>query len=138
VGTQQILLIVVGVIVVGIAVAVAIAMFNAQAMNFNRQAILSDMNLFASSAIAFYKSPSSHGGGGYTWGVLADLGSWLGYDYTGGVCTTGNGAFTISTSGDVLTIVGLGTELGNDGSANVTAQLLLTGPTSETVVSVIN
>ncbi len=137
-GTQQILLIVLSVIIVGIAVAVGITMFNAEATNSNRQAIMGDMNNLASSALAFYKTPATHGGGGNTWGVLADLGSWLGYDWDGTLCTTGNGTFTITFSGDVLTIVGLGTELGNDGSTNVSGQLLVTGATSGIVESVLN
>lgn len=137
-GTQQILLIVLSVIIVGIAVAVGITMFNAQATNSNRQAIMGDMNNLASSALAFYKTPATHGGGGNTWGLLADLGSWLGYDYVGGVCTTGNGTFTISTNADELTILGLGTELGNDGSTNVSGQLIVTGATSGIIASVLN
>ena len=52
-GTQQILLIVLSVIIVGIAVAVGITMFNAQATNSNRQAVVGDMNNLASSALAF-------------------------------------------------------------------------------------
>jgi len=139
VGTQQILLIVVSVIIVGIAVAVAILMFNAQAMNSNRQAILSDMNLFASSAIAFYKSPSTHGGGGYTWVDEDAVGNWLGYDYVSGTgCSTGNGSFTLAISGDDLTVVGVGTETGNDGSAGVSGQLVITGPTSTILTTVLN
>ena len=137
-GTQQILLIVLSVIIVGIAVAVGITMFNAQATNSNRQAIMGDMNNLASSALAFYKTPTTHGGGGNTWGILADLGSWLGYDWDGTVCTTGNGTYTITTAGDVLTIVGVGTELGNNGTSNVQGQLLVTGATSGIVASVIN
>ena len=137
-GTQQILLIVLSVIIVGIAVAVGITMFNAQATNSNRQAIMGDMNNLASSALAFYKTPTTHGGGGNSWGLLANLGSWLGYDYVGGVCTTGNGTYTISTAADVLTIVGLGTELGNNGTSNVSGQLLVTGATSGIIASVLN
>ena len=37
-----------------------------------------------------------------------------------------------------MTIVGLGTELGNDGSTNVSGQLLVTGATSGIVASVLN
>nr|MBC8383659.1 hypothetical protein [Candidatus Cloacimonadota bacterium] len=46
-GTQQILLIVLSVIIVGIAVAVGITMFNAQSVNSNRNACIADMNNFA-------------------------------------------------------------------------------------------
>ena len=139
-GTQQILLIVLSVIIVGIAVAVGITMFNAQATNSNRQAVMSDMNNLASSALAFYKTPISHGGGGGGWGALDDLGQWLGYDYVTGTdtCTTGNGTFVISVTADVLTITGLGNEIGNDGSAEVGGYLEVTGQTSGVVATITN
>ncbi len=138
-GTQQILLIVLSVIIVGIAVAVGITMFNAQATNSNRQAIMGDMNNLASSALAFYKTPTTHGGGGSAWGTVDELGAWLGYDYVSGTgCTTGNGTYTFSIATDVLTIVGIGTEIGNNGSTNVSGQLVVTGATSGIVASVLN
>ena len=139
-GTQQILLIVLSVIIVGIAVAVGITMFNAQATNSNRQAIMSDMNNLAASALAFYKTPVSHGGGGGSWGTVGvdPIGQWLGYDYNTGddECTTGNGTFILSVASDVLTLTGLGNEIGNDGSLEVGGTLTITGATS-TVVAVI-
>ncbi|MBT3755545.1 MAG: hypothetical protein HOD64_06825 [Candidatus Cloacimonetes bacterium] len=133
-GTQQILLIVLSVIIVGIAVAVGITMFNAQATNSNRQAIVGDMNNLAASALAFYKTPATHGGGDNDWGATADdpdeLGTWLGYEWDGTICATGNGEYTITIAGDVVTIVGVGNELGNDGAAGVQATMLITGQTS--------
>ena len=43
-GQQQLLLIVLGVIIVGIAVVVGINLFNANATNANRDAVVSDLN----------------------------------------------------------------------------------------------
>jgi hypothetical protein len=63
-GTQQILLIVLSVIIVGVAVAVGITMFNQQAINASRQATIMDMNNFAAMAIAWYRTPTSQGGAG--------------------------------------------------------------------------
>ena len=140
-GTQQILLIVLSVIIVGIAVAVGITMFNAQATNSNRQAIVGDMNNLASSALAFYKTPTTHGGGGGSWTAEIDnVGTWLGYDYDTGTnaCSTGNGAFTLSLAGDVVTIIGVGNELGNDGSTNVQATMTVTGATSAISTTIDN
>ena len=138
-GTQQILLIVLSVIIVGIAVAVGITMFNAQATNSNRQAIMGDMNNLASSALAFYKTPLTHGGGGNAWVSVDAVGNWLGYDYASGVCTTGNGTFTLTNpSTDVLVITGLGSEIGNDGSTNVSGTLTITGATSGLVATIEN
>ena len=120
-GTQQILLIVLSVIIVGIAVAVGITMFNAQATNSNRSAIVGDMNNLASSALAFYKTPASHGGGAQSWGSdIDEVGMWLGYGYdaTADSLGTGNGGYFISVSSDDVTIIGVGTSSGNDTSFN--------------------
>lgn len=140
-GTQQILLIVLSVIIVGIAVAVGITMFNAQATNSNRQAVIADLNNFGSNALAYYKTPASHGGGEKTMGGNAgdDLGKWLGFGYVvaTNTLTTGNGTFVLSIAGGVATIVGTGTELGNDGTANVNCTMTATGSTS-VITMVIN
>lgn len=150
-GTQQILLIVLSVIIVGIAVAVGITMFNAQATNSNRQAVMSDMNNLASSCLAFYKTPVSHGGGGGEWltANIDDLGNWLGYEYdsSDNSCTTGNGVFIIGiTDTDNMTIDGIGTEIGNDdaySNANgdagfVEGDITIEGSTSLIVASISN
>jgi len=92
-GTQQILLIVLSVVVVGIAVAVGITMFQNQAVNSARQSIMSDMNNFAAQAMAWYKMPLSMGGGGQVDNITAtgntdnpdltdDLAAYLGFDGT--------------------------------------------------------
>lgn len=137
-GYQQILMVVLAVIIVGIAVAVGLTMFNEQSRNINRQSIVSDMNIFAGVANAYYKTPASFGGGAGTWDV-DKLGVWFGfnYDLNTNTVTTANGTYTFSSSGDVLTIVGVGTEIGNNGSTNVRATLTLTGQGCE-IVMVIN
>ena len=140
-GTQQILLIVLSVIIVGIAVAVGITMFNAQATNSNRNAMVADMNNFAASALAFYKTPTTHGGGGTSWSANVDnIGNWLGhsYDTSANTLSTGNGVYTLSVASDVLTIVGVGTEMGNDGSTSVGATLTVTGASSAIATSISN
>lgn len=108
-GTQQILLIVLSVIIVGIAVAVGITMFNAQAVNSNRSACISDMNNFASQAQAYYKTPVSHGGCGsvITNYDAADLIAWIGMpDAAGTGLSTGNGSFAVSELGTLATADG--------------------------------
>ena len=140
-GTQQILLIVLSVIIVGIAVAVGITMFNAQATNSNRQAVVGDMNNLASSALAFYKTPATHGGGAGSFISADDVGTWIGYDYdqTTDTCTTGNGTFLITfVDADNITIVGTGTEVGSDGSTNVQATMTIDGSTSALVTTINN
>jgi flagellar basal body-associated protein FliL len=63
-GTQQILLIVLSVIIVGVAIAVGISMFNSQSYNSNKTAIASDAQSFATQAVQYYKTPESQGGAG--------------------------------------------------------------------------
>lgn len=68
-GTQQLLLIVLGVIVVGIAITVGILMFNRQAMLLHRQEIVAQMNNYVTDALAYKRTPRSLGGGSGTfWG----------------------------------------------------------------------
>ena len=61
-GTQQILLIVLSVIIVGVAIVVGIGMFNRQAYNSNQTAIASDAQTYASEVVQYYKTPISQGG----------------------------------------------------------------------------
>ncbi len=137
-GTQQILLIVLGVIVIGIAVAVGLMMFNTQASNSNRQAVVSDLNNFASLAIAYYKTTSENGGGGETWGTTDQIGQWTGYSWDGTDMETENGTYILSISGDDLTIIGSGTEVGYNGSSSVQATIIVTGATSNISITVNN
>jgi hypothetical protein len=140
-GTQQILLIVLSVIIVGIAVAVGITMFNTQSVNANRQAVLMDLNTFGASAIAYYKTPTDQGGGGRSFEASCDtVGFYLSNDYDASTntITNDNGTYELSSGGSSnLTIVGVGTEMGRDGATKVggtmdikpeeTDQLVLSG-----------
>ncbi|MDP4115147.1 MAG: hypothetical protein Q8903_03385 [Bacteroidota bacterium] len=118
-GQQQLLLIVLGVIVVGIAIVVGINLFNSNAVESNRNAIVADLNNLAAKAIQYYKTPTAMGGGGN---------SFVGYVIPTGLGSTANGTFTISTAGTDAAIVftGVGTEKGNDGSSNVTYTCTIT------------
>lgn len=63
-GTQQLLLLILGVIIVGIMIAVAIVMFHDNAVNSNRDALTNDLMEFASRAQKYYHQIPSIGGGG--------------------------------------------------------------------------
>ncbi|MDD2507154.1 MAG: hypothetical protein PHQ78_07585 [Candidatus Cloacimonetes bacterium] len=80
-GTQQILLIVLSVIIVGAAIAVGIQMFNSQAYSANKSAIAADAQSFASQIVQFYKTPKSQGGaGGDLTGLdAADVAGFIGF-----------------------------------------------------------
>ena len=138
-GTQQILLIVLSVIIVGIAVAVGITMFNTQAQNANRQALVADANNFATQMIAYYKTPTSHGGGGRAFEASMDtLEVWLGFT-SGGVYSNDNGTYTLTrTNASTITIVGTGTEKGNDGTNNTKITATLDATSSDPITMAIN
>jgi len=126
-GTQQILLIVLSVIIVGVAVAVGIQMFNTQAMNSNRQAIVGDLKTLGAQVMQYYRTPSSQGGGGSSIadGGEDDLVGFMGW--ADNPDTTDTGVFTLDiTAANVVEIVGVGTETGNNGTSGVSAKLTVT------------
>jgi len=130
-GTQQILMIVLSVIIVGIAVGVGITMFQNQAKTSNRQALLGDLRNFSSNAIAFYKIPSSMGGGGNgTPGFLGNSGNgselkmYLGFDADDNTFSNENGTYTLGAlTATQVKITGVGKEVGQDGSTPVKADV---------------
>ncbi len=70
-GTQQILLVVLGILVVGIAIAVGIAMFGATLAESNKDAIVNDMMNISQSAYRYKLTPVPFGGGGRTYSGYA-------------------------------------------------------------------
>ncbi len=138
-GYQQILMLVLGIIIIGLSVTVGLDMFTQEMMRINRQSIISDMNIFAGTANAYYRTPSSMGGGDRTWDVDR-MGMWFGYNYdaANNSISNSNGTYIFSSSDDVLTIIGIGTSIGNNGSENVKATLYLTGQNCEIVTAINN
>ena len=136
-GTQQILLIVLSVIIVGVAVAVGIQMFNTQAMNSNRQAVIGYLQTYGAQVMQYYRTPSSQGGGGSSLSSATAIATFMGWGATSD--TTDTGSFTISVANGVATINGYGTETGNDGTNSVRATLTVTptasSPLSTTIVN---
>jgi len=145
-GTQQILLIVLSVIIVGVAVAVGITMFATQASNSNRQALVGELQHFGAAAMQYYKTPAGQGGGGGTGtvGFGADLsaakagvGIAMGFNSTGSM-TDDTGTYTLGyVSSNVITITGVGTEKTKSGdlvSAVTTVTATAPSPLSTTIL----
>ncbi len=63
-GTQQILLVILGIIVVGIAIAVGIAMFGSSMADSNKEAIINDLMNIGQYAYRYKLTPVPFGGGG--------------------------------------------------------------------------
>ncbi len=116
-GQQQLLLIIVGVIIIGIAVAGGIVLFRSQASAQNRDAVWTDLNQLAARAQAFYRRPSTLGGGGR---------SFASFSLNTEELKNGNGDYSISAPsvGEVI-IHGLGKEMGNDPSTNVQLNMIV-------------
>ncbi len=127
-GQQQLLLIVLGVIIVGIAIVVGINLFQASAVQANRDAVVADLNNLAAQAQQYYKKPTSLGGGGN---------SFVGFSIPTGMSSNANGTYTISTAGTATSIVfqGVGTEKGDNGTSGVTHRATVTA-TSITITKV--
>ena len=62
-GQTQLLLVVLGVLLVGVAIFVGVSMFESNTIENTRNAIIADLNGFASRAHAYYWKPTSQGGG---------------------------------------------------------------------------
>jgi hypothetical protein len=124
-GQQQLLLIVLGVIVVGIAVVVGINLFNANATSANRDGVISDLNNLSAMGQQYYKKPTSMGGGGNT---------FTGWTIPTGLDSTANGTYVATVGATNISIVGTGTETGNDGSTPVEATATVTANTISVAV----
>ncbi len=130
-GTQQLLLIVIGTVVVGIMVAVGIAMFSDNSSSQNRDAIANDLIHAASKAQSYWRRPKIMGGGGN---------SFRGFDLRTAFVKLGNenGTFTIdgTPSDSLITISGTGMESGYDDSRPVKVSIIV--HQSETEVLEVN
>lgn len=116
-GTQQLLLIVLGVIIVGIAIAVGITIFNNQAFNANQQAVSQELNTYGTMVIQWWKTPVGQGGAGQLSAsvTIPNAAKAIGNTGANNLLTTDNGEFKVTeidaTAGaEEVTIMGLGTE----------------------------
>ncbi len=64
-GAQQLLMVVVGMVIVGVAIVVAVTLFQAQAIESSRNALISDLNFYAGRAREYYWKPLNLGGGNH-------------------------------------------------------------------------
>ncbi len=103
-GQQQILLIILGVIVVGIVVVVSIAMFQDNAVDHNRAAVIGDLKKLAIKAEQYYTKPTTLGGGGNTFSALTADATGLAQLATTAFTNNANGTYTIKTAGTATTI----------------------------------
>lgn len=152
-GTQQTFMLILAVVIVAAAVIGTFGYINQKHIDENRKAIVSELQIMAAYENAFYKAPTSIGGGQGLWipkinGVYrGDLrGLWLNYNgftglLSGDTFQTPNGTYTMWTNSytdDVLKIEGVGHETGNDGENPVKARMSLTGATGNIQLIILN
>jgi hypothetical protein len=116
-GSQQLLLIVVGVVIVGIMIAVGLFMFRDQAAATSRDSISNDLVALATSAQKYHRRPATFGGGGNSF-------SGLTFDKLSTKSSNANGAYSLSPDpvppGQTsITIIGIGNEKGDDGATPI-------------------
>ncbi len=144
-GTQQLLLIVLGVVIVGVAIAVGITLFKSNAEATNRDQVISDLENLGSVAQKYYRKPTSFGGGEGDFANFSlpplDTGNGNGSYSLSASQPSGTGYVAgsvapISGSQQVIYIVGCGNELGNNGTDPVKAMLRVTADSLD--ISVMN
>ncbi|MFA5466169.1 MAG: hypothetical protein WC218_09330 [Candidatus Cloacimonadales bacterium] len=124
-GTQQILMIVLSVIIVGAAVAVGIQMFDTQATNSQRTAIAADIQNFGAQVLAFSRTPTSMGGGKGATNLKeaeANLAQYLGFTGTGNTLENVNAVYTLSVEANIATITGVQDKITATGEIDPTVE----------------
>ena len=96
-GQQQLLLIILGVLIIAVAIAAGFGMFRAGSITVNRDAMVNDMNIIASSAQEHYIRPAMMGGG---------EGTFDGYILPSRLASTGNGIYRAESNGNELIVTG--------------------------------
>jgi Tfp pilus assembly protein PilE len=128
-GSQQLLLIVVGMVIIGIMIAVGMTMFQDQATSTNRDEVSNDLSHYSAVVRAYYRRPSAFGGG---------QGSFRGLTMARitSKATNDNGTYSLSPdpvtgTPDHVTLTGIGTQEGiNPGKVRV---VMLVFPDSSAV-----
>jgi len=110
-GQQQLLLLVMSVIIVGLAVMGAILLFQDNASDRNRDAVLSDLLHLTARAHEYYRRPTIYGGGqGSFAGLTNNLQGMRKIVNTASYpWVTSHGRYRISTAGTALSVVLNGT-----------------------------
>jgi hypothetical protein len=112
-GSQQLLLVVLSMVLVGVALTVAITMFQTNAIESNRNAITDDLLYFASRARDYYWRPLSLGGGNRSFsGVTRPMLSKM--------SSNPNGRYVlVSSTPNEVVIKGIGTVVVDDDTVQV-------------------
>lgn len=139
-GTSQIIMMILSVILVAIAVAFAITTFNNHAINSNRQLVLNELNFLASQAYRYWRTPENMGGASNNIDSSDQQNLEFFLRWSGNTNSTASGTYTIiANDNGSVEIVGVGTEIGRDKENYVRAKLTVTPSSSEPyTISILN
>lgn len=118
-GTQQLLYVVLGLIIVGVAIAVAFSMVKEEAVQRARDSLQNDISLVIMKVQEYYRKSSLQGGGGNSFsGLTPDkirLSRAKNIESANELWVTANGTYTLATvSADSVVLEGIGVEVGMD------------------------
>jgi hypothetical protein len=125
-GTQQILLLTLGVIIVGVAVAVGISMVINQGYISNKQALASEMASYPPSVIRFWRAAKILGGAGGDISQLTQtrVANYLGFTGASFSQKSDNGEFRVTgINGRIVSLKALGVEMRNQKHPFVTVDI---------------
>jgi len=113
-GTQQILLLGVGAIVVLLMISTGVSLFNNYAVSSNRENLITTLHMIADMVEAHYNKPAELGGGG---------GSYVGWTLPTSFRRTDMGRFSANIKANRVNLVARGVEYGEDPSKVVRIRL---------------
>ena len=96
-GTQQLLLAIVGIIIISIGIAMGVQLFGASSTTANRDALINDINNLAANAKQYRSKIRSMGGGGN---------SYVGYILPDRLAANDNGSFSLAIQPASIVITG--------------------------------
>lgn len=137
-GTQQLLLLVLTVIIVGISITLAVTMFNHHFFNENKQAMLTELANYKSILMQYWKTSTNMGGAGQTLSnvTIDKIAPYLGFSYLNPYnMQSENGELrVISASGTEVVLMGLGIATKNNVRPLITYKVNLTNGYSQSTV----
>jgi hypothetical protein len=134
-GSQQLLLLTVALVLVALMVVVGLGLFADQAASTNRDEVVNDLAHYAVIARAYYRRPTSFGGGGNSFRGLT-------MGRISGKPVNENGTYSLSPDPagpvDHVTLTGVGTEIGLDGETNVKVEMVVFADSSQVDEATMN
>lgn len=126
-GTQQLLLLVLGLVVVLSMIYVGTQLYNSYIVDNNRDLVISTLNTISEMCMTYYKKPAELGGG---------EGEFLGWTLPPEFAATEVGEFRATVRKNKINLRGIGIEKGSDGRRNIIINAVV--KSSGTIITVKN